>query len=79
MKIINKIKPYLSEIFVTLGVGIFSYYVYLGPTITGSRYSTMHGGGGGVVNYHNNIKVFAILLITIGILMIVRKYFTKHK
>lgn len=77
MKIINKIKSYLSEILIVLGVGIFTYYVYLGPTRSYNSNYNRFDGLGGELNDHNNIKLLAILLITIGILMIVRKYLSK--
>jgi hypothetical protein len=73
MNFLEKIKKYLPDIFILIGIWIF-FYVHYFP---------VSGGGSPVIklgyNYSDEFKFIGIILTTIGINMIIRRYFSKRK
>ena len=72
-KIIPLIKKYLPDSLILFGILILSYSL-----LPHSRMSNRFGGGGS--EYYFNYKIFAIFILTLGIIIAVRRCFaSKNK
>ena len=73
-KTIPIIKKYLPDGLILLGVVIFSYNLLRPATRECFGKCNPFNPINGNMNYHNNLKVFGILILTLGIIIAIRRY-----
>ena len=61
-------KKYLPDILINLGVWTFSYYSLIGSTYVGGLPKL------GYTDYHVNEKMLGLMVITIGLNIVIRRY-----
>ena len=69
----EKIKKYIPDIIVLVGIWIFFYAIFF--PITGGGLPSIRLG----YDYSNHFKFIGVILITIGVDMIIRKYLSSKK
>ncbi|KKQ82147.1 MAG: hypothetical protein UT05_C0004G0049 [Parcubacteria group bacterium GW2011_GWF2_38_76] len=69
------IKKYLPDGLVLFGVLIFSYNFLRPANYVCSGLCNPFDNYGGYTDYHTNYKVLGIMLFTLGVVLILRRYF----
>jgi hypothetical protein len=73
-KVISFIKKYLPDALISLGVLTFSYNLLRPAKYVCTGLCNRFNSYGGYTDYHTSYKMFGIFLLTLGIIIVVRRY-----